>query len=726
MEKIKETVRRLTCVQRQLLTVILILFAVMVSSIAPGEADDSGIYYILDLKEAQMMALQNNSQLKTARNGLEIAALTLGELNEQIKWVEEQDDSLKEGLESAKRRKEEIEEEIIALDEREEEIIAELAELLDTDFGDINFGDIDFEGIRPDGLGFDTERIAELLGEINSVFDELIESFGNFSESLPTSEELETILEDLQSLADTFASMDIDRTLEVINELIEWLESPDGSFDYGDLEDIETLIEDTLRFFQDFLAFQEYILEFLQEWDFREDLEGITAALIELRNLIEELFELLEEGDFRGLEGLIENLTDMVAVIGEHIEGLEGLETVPEDINRIMALQRELIEIQLEKAILRTELLQTDVTIETLQFIFDNLDFFVQQLKNGVIAADAALQNSEKAVAAGEAMLLYGVEAIFAGVAIIEKQLPLVEEGYYLLSHLLNNEKEKEKEGYSSMLQIIDLEAQLRDIDRAGDALHNFLIDLIDQLCLLIGIRPGVDIDLILFEPRPVKEVKLNDALKKVISDGYDVSQSRENLYNREDELLALEGLMEASGNDDYKNSITYQIALLRVEQASDELKESEDKAYAEVRKAYRALQEAEREIIRCRSALKESDLQEKALLQSFEGGYVTAAQASAGPLGTYKAEAELYTARFQYHLKLREFELAVEGYPVSGFGGMDSVSGGLAGGSGDLPGFGGTSVPGGGLSNGAMPGFGETGGFGSGSMPGFGETGGQ
>ena len=648
MKIIKEFAGRYSHMQRSLLVITLVLFAGLLSFIAPGEAQDSGSYYRLDLKEAQNMALQNNNQLQIARDSLELASLTLKQFEEQVVWMEEQEEALGEEVAGLEKREAELNEQIAALEERAEEIIAELDELLD-----INLEDLDI----------DIDTMLELIDEVRAALDKLQEDLDALADSLESLDEIAEVLEAIEN------------TLDELAVLLE---------DVDSVEDFEEIVEKM----QELAALQSELLQLIQELELSENIRNIADSLGELQEAVQELLDFLEEENFR--EVITEFLTD--------------LSDLPQEA---VALQQELVDIQIELVMLRAELFQVEATLETYRFFLNNFDFFAEQIRTQIITADEALQNAEATMASQEELLLYAVEAMFAGVAIMEKQFPLVQEGISLLSQLVKAEKDKEEEGYSSALQIIDLEVQLREIERGEDALNSGYIELMDQLCLLLGLKPGANIELVLFEPKPPKEVSLEESLEKVLAEGYLLRQRRDTLEEREEELRDLRELMEEEDEDDFEDSLMYQIAVLRVDIAENELKDAEDKAYAEVRRTYYALKDAEREIERSRAALEESLIQEKALLQSLEGGYVTAAQSAAGPLGTYRSEAELYTARFQYHLKLREFELAEEGHDMSGFRGMTDISGGT-------PSIGGA----GGFGSGATPGFGGTsGGFGAPDM---------
>lgn len=387
--------------------------------------------------------------------------------------------------------------------------------------------------------------------------------------------------------------------------------------------------------------------------------EEVTDYLENQKLLRDELLEETEE-----LARQEEELLEELEVLYNELEEADNFEDFQEIMLDIQSLQQELIEIQTELAPLRAELVQVESSIQAAQLTYDNFDLILEELQRQLDDAQQTLDSAEETLLIQEELLLFGVEALFAVNIIMQEQFPLQAEGADYINKLIKKEIIKEESGYSTELEIMELESQLRDIDRAGDALERQYNEILDQLCLLIGLRPGTDFIAVPFLPQSVEIVELKESIDTALSEGELIELRRDSLAEQQQILAELEE--ELGDEEGFEDSFVYQQALINVELAEQQLKQAEDQTCTEVRRTYYALKEAENELYRSYDALQEAKIQEEALVAAYESGYSTALESAAGPLGILRQEAEMLTAEYQYHIALAEFKLVVSGYIIS------------------------------------------------------------
>lgn len=302
------------------------------------------------------------------------------------------------------------------------------------------------------------------------------------------------------------------------------------------------------------------------------------------------------------------------------------------------------------------DLLQVQMAIQIAETAIEGMNLVVLELENQYRQAELAVQEGRELVALQEEMLGFQVEALFAGCLIILEQQPLQQVALQQLGMVVTAEQNKQKEGYSTALEVETAASKQRVLEAAADELQCKYIELIDQLSLTCGLTPGTPLTLVPFYPIQPQPVDLNESIDQALADGWLV-QLRRQRYNE------LEAERERIGEGYGYDSTRYQIADLAAQSARLQLQQAEGETRAAVRRTYYAMIEKEHGITRAEADLTLGRLQKQTLEAQFTAGYGTPAEAAQAPQALWKKEADLISARYLYHIAYREFDLARRGY---------------------------------------------------------------
>lgn len=379
----------------------------------------------------------------------------------------------------------------------------------------------------------------------------------------------------------------------------------------------------------------------------------------------------LEQGEL-ALEALDQSITELERQRDDLASLKEALEEERERLQReIEELensedpdQDELERLRRQKQAVEFSITMADQALEGAGRALDELNEQYRQ-------AEAAYREGENMLEMQEEMLGFKVESLFAGALIVLEQQPLQQSALVQLAQLVAAEREKQKAGYSTPLQVEEAASKMREMEAVGDGLDRKLVALLDELCLTCGLTPGAALTLVPFTPVEPRPVDLDQATAEALSGGWMVQARREALAEAEAER---ERIREQYGED----SLRYRSADLAVRRAALQLRQAEGETRAAVRRTYFALIEKERQIGRCEADLNLGRLQKSALEAGYRAGHSSAAEAAAGPLALQRKEADLVAARYYYHIAYLEFDLARRGYYTTGTG-LTNTSGGLS-----------------------------------------------
>ncbi len=305
------------------------------------------------------------------------------------------------------------------------------------------------------------------------------------------------------------------------------------------------------------------------------------------------------------------------------------------------------------------DLLQVEMAIQIAETALEGMNLAVIELENQYSQAELALQEGRELVELQEVMLGFQVEALFAGCLIILEQQPLQQAALKQLGMLVTAEENKLKEGYSTALEVETAASQQRELEAAGDQLQCKYVELIDQLSLTCGLTPGTPLALVPFTPTQPQQMDLDASIYRALADGWLV-QLRHRRYSE------LEAEREQIGETYGYDSTRYQIANLAAQSSLLQLQQAEGETRAAVRRTYYAMIEKEGGMNRAEADLTLGRLQKQALEAQFAAGYSTPAEAAQGPLALWNKEADLFSARYLYHIAFREFDLACRGYFIN------------------------------------------------------------
>jgi len=330
--------------------------------------------------------------------------------------------------------------------------------------------------------------------------------------------------------------------------------------------------------------------------------------------------------------------------------------------------------------------------------LLEPLKMLHETLEQQVREAEDTLAEGEETLEILEEMIRLGAESTFTALLILEETGELQELAHSNSQEALEKEKLRLEEGYSSGMEVEEARSRVRESEQGLDNMKIQEIQLRDELCMLMGEKPGTDFKLVEFSPedkdlKKTEQIDLEEAVEKA-KEGQVVEMRKERLEELEEDIGEPDDEMEE----------------YLLEQAELEYLQAKDQARAQVREAYYSLWAAERDKHRALEALNEGRLQEKAMEAQLKAGYVTPVEAAAGTLARLGSEAEEYSTRYGHYLAYRQFELARDGYFMED--GAGAMGAGETPGEEGLPGMPGMSNDLGDPGSGGMPAdsFGEPG----------------
>lgn len=374
------------------------------------------------------------------------------------------------------------------------------------------------------------------------------------------------------------------------------------------------------------------------------ELQGSYLALEQAELVLQALADSMNDLEERlsGLHKYKEGLAARQAEIQEEIDKLES-EGDPEGL--LPGLYRELLQVQ--------------AAIQVADIAIAGLNMAILELDSQYRAAAQEVAEGRELVALQKEMLAFQVEALFAGCLIVLEQQPLHQSALAQQEMVVAAEQNKQKEGYSTPLEVEMAALGKRELEAAGDQLKTKYIELIDYLCVTCGLTPGISLYLVPFSPIQPLPLGLNDALEQALSSGWLIQQRRQRVRDLEAER---DRVAETFGAD----SIRYRMADLAVQGARLQLLQADGETRAAVRRTYYTAIEKEGGIARAEADLMLGRMQKQALEAQYKVGYGTPAEAAQAPLALWKKEAGLFAARYLYHIAYREFELARRGYFIT------------------------------------------------------------
>lgn len=313
---------------------------------------------------------------------------------------------------------------------------------------------------------------------------------------------------------------------------------------------------------------------------------------------------------------------------------------------------------RLERA--RMELSRVQAALRGVETALESLDRLIEQAEEQEKASRERLADGREAIKLQEALVLFAVDSLYTSILILEEQSSLQHEAAGQLEMLLANDREKEKAGYSSPLQVEEAASKVRQARAAIDTLAAQRAAAAGELLLACGLTPGSRLTVRSFSPPGPQSASLELSLEQALSSGWLVQSRRQELARREADLQRARDL---AGED----SIAYRLALLDCREAELKVRQAEEQTRAAVYRTFSALGEKERQVNRAIAGLELGLRLKQAIQAQLDAGYITAAEAAAGPLALRQKEAELRVARYQLYLAGRELDLARQGYIVPG-----------------------------------------------------------